>query len=235
MMFDIAKADDMFGYIHVGNNGQIAKVGTLCKVVDRKLQEDGRQLIALFGVGRFTVNKIMKTLPYVLAEVELDLKDDPVKDEAAVAALEKETYNCLKYYMRLMRVYSTNKDLVISQSTKKHRPTTTELVIDNNARRTDFSFSLANMIQMTQRKETQLLLQTTDIVKRLRVEKHILAEAAQLVADQLFEMKELDNDMKEAIRIKSFRDDFDADILPADFVEKSEEKEQDEWDISNIV
>jgi Lon protease-like protein len=48
MMFDIAQKDDVFGYIH-SEGGKIASVGTLCKVVDRQLLDDGRQYIALEG------------------------------------------------------------------------------------------------------------------------------------------------------------------------------------------
>lgn len=37
-------------YIHTNpSTGQIAKVGTLCKVTDRQLLDDGRQFIALEG------------------------------------------------------------------------------------------------------------------------------------------------------------------------------------------
>lgn len=49
--------------------------------------------------------------------------------------------------------------MVISQAAKISRPTP-KSILDNN-RRSDFSFALANMIQMTQDKESQLLLQTT--------------------------------------------------------------------------
>jgi len=62
MMFDVSQNDDMFGYIH-SEGGQIASIGTLCKITRRQLLEDGRQFIELEGVGRFKVRKIVKTLP----------------------------------------------------------------------------------------------------------------------------------------------------------------------------
>ena len=53
MMFDISQVDDCFGYIHT-EGGRIASVGTLCKVVNRELLEDGRQLIELHRIHRKT-------------------------------------------------------------------------------------------------------------------------------------------------------------------------------------
>jgi Lon protease-like protein len=233
MMFDIANSDDMFGYIHTDNNGRIASVGTMCKVTDRQLLEDGRQYIALEGVGRFRAKKILKTLPYVTAEVEPDLLDDVPEDEAAVAKLESQVYDSLKYYMRLMKCYEPNKNLVISQAAKKNRPTNLTLP-DQRKRRTDFSFSLANMIQMTQAKESQLLLQTTDIMKRLEAEKAILSQAAELIAEQLVKMGVLTADRRDEIKMKTLTGNDDFDILPPDVIDQEATSDKDEWDLSNM-
>merc|ERR1712070_318602 len=116
MMFDVAQKDDIFGYIHTNpQNGAIAEIGTMCKITDRQLLDDGRQFIAVQGTGRFRVNKIIKTLPYVLAEVEPFDSDDEVAEEV-VAPLENEVYNYLKYYLRLLGSHDSSKNIVISQS-----------------------------------------------------------------------------------------------------------------------
>jgi Lon protease-like protein len=232
MMFDIANADDVFGYIHTDSNGRIASVGTMCKITERQLLEDGRQFISLEGISRFRVRKIVKTLPYVLAEVEPDLQDTIPENEAAAAKLEFEVYDALKHYMRLMKCYEPNKTLVISQAAKKSRPSVPTL--NSSKRRTDFSFALANMIQMTQAKESQLMLQTTSVVKRLEAQKAILVQAAELVADQLIKMGVLTADKRDSIKTMSLNNDDDSDILPPDLSAKEEKKDKDEWDISNI-
>lgn len=59
----------------------IAKYGTACKIIERKLLEDGRQVIGFEGIGRFKVRKILKTLPYMLAEVEPNIDDDETFSE----------------------------------------------------------------------------------------------------------------------------------------------------------
>jgi Lon protease-like protein len=110
MMFDIGKGDDTFGYIH-SENGQIAAMGTLCKVTNRELLEDGRQLIAFEGVSRFRVRRIIKTLPYIVAEVEPNIEDKIPSDMKEAIKLEQDAYDALKYYMRLMKTHSNTKVL----------------------------------------------------------------------------------------------------------------------------
>lgn len=234
MMFDVAKNDNMFGYIHTDQvNGRIAQIGTLCKITATELLEDGRQYIELEGVGRFKVRKILKTLPYVMAEVDVDLMDDMPSDVQAAANLEMSVYDALKYYMRLMKSYSPNSEMVVSQAAKKSRPTRTNG--HDHARRTDFSFALANMIQMTQDYESQLLLQTTDIMKRLDAERLILTQAADSIAEKLIQMNFLSAEKRDTIKTQTYTKDYDDDILPPDVLEKETVVEKDEWDISNVM
>jgi hypothetical protein len=124
-------------------------------------------------------------------------------------------------------------DQVVSMSTKRNRPTNPN-VADQAKRRSDFSFSLANMIQMTQTRESQLLLQTTDVIRRLAVQKTILNQASELVAQQLIDLGVLTAEKRDAIKLRTVNDDYDEDILPSDYVEPEVTVEKDEWDISNI-
>lgn len=233
-MFDIATADDCFGYIHTDQSGRVGSVGTLCKVTSRELQPNGQQDISVEGVSRFKVVKILKTLPYVLAEIEPDLADAITPDEVAARKLEAEVYDSLKYYMRLMKTYGPNKTLVISQSAKRSRTSITGTALDYPTRRTDFSFSLANMIQMTEARASQLLLQTTDVLKRLSAEKEILVQASELISEQLMNMELLTADVRDSLKFKAYNDIYDDDILPPDLVKEDEAEEKDEWDTSNM-
>lgn len=238
MMFDCAKSDDCFGYIHTDRrSGAIASIGTLCKISDRQLLPDGRQYIAIDGKCRFRVRKILKTLPYILAEVETNVEDTfPSIEEAGVAAkLEREVYDALKYYIRLMRSYPPNSKMVVSLACKQSRPTKAILSLqEDHKRRSDFSFALANMIQMTHPTESQLLLQTDSVIKRLKAEKVILLQAAELVGEELIKMDSLSADARDSIKMRSYNDDDDSDIMPEDIIPKNVVEEKDEWDISNI-
>lgn len=172
MMYDLSQSDDIFGYIH-SDGGQIASIGTLCKITQRQLLDDGRQYIELEGIGRFRVRKVTKTLPYIVAEVEPGILDSIPEDSEMVEKMEKEVYDNLKYYMRLMRSVNPNKDVVISQKAKQFAPSKFADKQDR-VRRENFSFSLANMIQMASQRESQLLLQTMDSTKRLEVIKMMI-------------------------------------------------------------
>lgn len=248
MMYDCANNDDVFGYIHTDQRtGSIATVGTLCKIVDRQLLSDGRQYIALEGVSRFKVRKILKTLPYISAEVECNYVDELPLDanaEAALIKLERDVYDSLKYYMRLMKSNASYKDMVVSPACKRNRPLRNKAIDlsvnpsskEENERRTKFSFALANMIQMTQSQESQLLLQTTNLYKRLEAEKLILQQASEIVSQQLIKSNELTADARDGLKMRSFNNDYDDDdILPADEVEEAPEAVKDEWDINNIM
>ena len=239
MMFDCAKGDDSFGYIYTDSRtGQIASIGTLCKIIDRQLLPDGRQYIAFQGTTRFRVKKIVKTLPYVLAEVETNIEDEFIETTSEIQQLELDVYNTLKYYVRLMKTYPKTQKMMITQAAKQNRPLKNAVVTDADVdmqRRSDFSFSLANMIQMGQPKEGQLLLQTRSVLNRLEAEKLILLSAVDNVCDQLMKINVIDAAAKEEMRSKSLSDnDDDSDILPLDVVEQEKEEERDDWDISNI-
>ncbi|KAJ1393772.1 hypothetical protein B484DRAFT_408106 [Ochromonadaceae sp. CCMP2298] len=78
---------------------------------------------------------------------------------------------------------------------------------------------------MADPKESQLLLQTTDVLKRLRVEQKILSKAAEEVSKQLIKSEVLTVDQREEIRAQCFReDDSDEDIMPAEVVEQEQEE-----------
>lgn len=245
MMFDVAKTDDTFGYIHVNSKtGEVATIGTLCKVIERQLLEDGRQYIALEGLSRFKVQKITKTLPYMVAEVQQVYMDDPVEDEAAAASLELEVYHALRYYMYLLRKIKSTKSMVISTHTKNFRPELSRVgrdvpgsAVESSTRRSNFTFALANMMQMTVPREAQLLLQTTDVVQRLEAQRRILQEAAQFIADQLVKSGILTEENRQELHRRAYRDDdWNEEIFPPEDIKLDQEtkRAKDEWDISNI-
>lgn len=232
MMFDIAKSDDCLGYIQVDEKLGIALVGSLCKVVERELMEDGRQLITLEGVERFRVRKIIKTLPYIVAEIEL-LEDDKSADVKKAIDLENEVYSYLKYYIRLFRMSGPNKGVVISQAAKRSRPTSMNFMDD--ARRSKFSLALGNMIQLGAR-ESQLMLQTNDILKRLRAQREILKNVVDYATKSLIEDKAITASAIDELKTQIFTriDDNDSDILPPDEMAIENSEQKDEWDLSNI-
>lgn len=234
-MFDIMNADDSFGYIHAHpRTGQIASYGTLCKVIDRRMLEDGRHLISVVGVDRFRLQRIERTLPYVMAEVDTNVPDAPVTDLEEIVSLEKDVYNYLKFHFRLLRLADTKNSLTVQPFIKQFRPNNPTFM-DPAERRTRFSFALANMIAMGDSVLSQLVLQTTDVKKRLLLQRHYLREASQAFSNNLIEWKIITPETCQLIKEKSFKDDYDDDILPHEIITTEEPKEKDEWDLQNVM
>jgi len=90
------------------------------------------------------------------------------------------------------------------------------------------------MIQMASPRESQLLLQTCDIIKRLEAQKTILIQASDIIGEQATKAGVVNDVVREEIKRTSFTDDYDEDILPKHELNESAEVEKDEWDISNI-
>ncbi len=91
------------------------------------------------------------------------------------------------------------------------------------------------MIQLSQGKESQLILQTTDIMKRLTAQNNILKQACEIVIKELVKSKVYTTEMKDQLRTFCFTNDADEDILPPDVIEEKEDEVKDEWDISNVM
>lgn len=230
-------ADDSFGYIHAHpRTGQIATYGTLCKVIDRRMLEDGRHLISVVGVDRFRLQRIDRTLPYVVGEVDTNVPDVPPSDMEEVISLEKEVYHYLKFHIRLLRLADMKNGLKVQPFIKQFRPTNPAVAfMDPTERRTKLTFALSNMIAMEDSVASQLILQTTDIKKRLLLQRFYLREASQAVCNNLLEWKITTPDICQMIKEKSFSDDFDEDILPQDVITTEEPNEKDEWDLQNVM
>lgn len=244
MMYDISTKDDMFGYIHYnGKTGQLGTIGTLCKVVNRELKEDGKQFVTLQGLSRFRVSRVENTLPYLTALVELNYEDNLTEDEAILFQLEREVYDYLKFYIRLINNFPNNLGMAsavkITLNAKHCRPTLTtreikQLYSSDAYRRSRFSFALANMIMLSHPEASQLLLQTTSVKKRLEAIKEILYQSIKWAEQELLSNKFLSSQKLELIRSTTYGDPFDGDILPQDEEIQQNEDETDEWDISNV-
>jgi len=232
MMFDISQKDDSLGWISIDErSGQLALVGTLCKVVERELMEDGKQFITIEGIQRFKVRKILKTLPYFIGEVDL-IEDDVPENTAETFKIEKECYSILKYYIRLIRLTDPRKMFVLTSQAKKYRPSLKDNNINDITRLSKFSLSLGNIIQMFPN-QAQQLLQTTSITKRLFSLRMVLSEIANVTAVDLVKGEFLTEAEREEIKTRSFgEDDTDDDILPEDIYDAKEADKKDEWDLS---
>ena len=92
------------------------------------------------------------------------------------------------------------------------------------------------MTQITRAQESQLVLQTNCVLKRLEAEKTILQQASKLVAEQLVNKVVLTDGEVDSIRERAYFGPLedDGDILPADEISEEVQPEKDEWDLQNM-
>ena len=68
LIYDVG--DGYFGFSHFSqNNRKLSLVGTLARVKDRKLMNDGRTFVIIEGVKRFYITDFITDKPYIKARV----------------------------------------------------------------------------------------------------------------------------------------------------------------------
>ncbi len=268
-MFHISQKDDQFGII-LSNpvTGQLANIGTVCKIIDRKLNEDGTQYISVQGIQRFELIEIEKTSPYITALVHLNVSDQevPTSDEMRCRNIELDIYSSLKLHQRLVRKI-TKANVSLPLEMKDFRPLipapASEIgeklhveqlaqLTDHN-RRSNFSLSVASFLSRLSfgfsdlrlgYEDNQVLLQTTDLLRRLEEEKKLLYFATELltaIAIRMQGSKTTDISLMKEFATSDSTDD-DLYLIPLNPMEmvKSEKEASnsdslDEWDLSNTM
>ena len=76
MMNDIYGSNDkLFGIVCSDGRDGLCSVGTSVEIVDRKLLDDGRQILSTVCRSRFKIINIVQEEPYIIAEVDYDVPD----------------------------------------------------------------------------------------------------------------------------------------------------------------
>ncbi len=268
-MFHISQKDDQFGII-LSNpvTGQLANIGTVCKIIDRKLNEDGTQYISVQGIQRFELIEIEKTSPYITALVHLNVSDEevPTSDEMRCRNIELDIYSSLKLHQRLVRKI-TKANVSLPLEMKDFRPLIPAPVseigeklhveqlarLTDHNRRSNFSLSVASFLSRLSfgfsdlrlgYEDNQVLLQTTDLLRRLEEEKKLLYFATELltaIAIRMQGSKTTDISLMKEFATSDSTDD-DLYLIPLNPMEMVKgEKEAsnsdslDEWDLSNTM
>ena len=93
MVKECLEGDSMFGVVliksgsEVGEPAEPHRVGTVARIEDVKRMDDGRMLLAVRGVERFAIGRIVRQKPYVEADVRL-LGGEPDDGPAAPDVLD---------------------------------------------------------------------------------------------------------------------------------------------------
>ena len=83
--------DGYFGFSHYSqNNRKLSLVGTLARVKDKKLMNDGRSFVIIEGVKRFYITDFISENPYVKARVHTF--EDSSEQPEYLDALEQKIF-----------------------------------------------------------------------------------------------------------------------------------------------
>lgn len=158
---DMPDEGGLFGFSYYSASQQkIALIGTLAKVTNRKLLDDGRVFITVEGVKKFYIEEFTAESPYLKARVRLLNDYTELQDTSELDALEEAVFTELRTNMNLMTHIFPSKNYKVSEQILRYRPSgissrigdrvvkmTTEA--QEMARREQFSYAVLDMLQVS--------------------------------------------------------------------------------------
>ncbi|KAJ8762162.1 hypothetical protein K2173_007316 [Erythroxylum novogranatense] len=158
MMHTLLQSDLRFGVIYSDPTSGTADVGCVGEIVKHERLVDDRFFLICKGQERFRVTNLVRTKPYLVAEVTW-LEDRPLGDEDVEAlATEVETYM---------------KDVIRLSNRLNGKPEKEAQDLRRNLFPTPFSFFVGSTFEGAPR-EQQALLELEDTAARLKREKETL-------------------------------------------------------------
>lgn len=161
MMHTLLQTDLRFGLIYTDpRTSSLAEVGCVAEVIKHERLVDDRFFIICKGQERFRVLAIVRSKPYLVAQVEW-LEDKPSSDQEDVETLASEVENYMKDVIRLSNRLNGKAEKETPEDLRK------------NLFPTPFSFWVASTFEGAPA-EQQALLELEDTAQRLKREKETL-------------------------------------------------------------
>ena len=160
--------DGLFGFVYYSTSQQkLGLVGTLARIKNRKLLDDGRAFVTVEGVSRFYLSEFYSEKPYLKARVKV-LSDYSEVDEDLLDELEREVFDELRTNLKLMEHIFPSKNYKISRPILDNRPSTFTTRIGDRAvklqdkgiemeRRSRFSYAVLETLQVSPSMKLKLL------------------------------------------------------------------------------
>ncbi|KAL8127139.1 uncharacterized protein LOC141721206 [Apium graveolens] len=159
MMHTLLQTDLRFGVIYTDAATGTADVGCVGEVIKHEKLVDDRFFLICKGQERFRVTKLVRSKPYLVAEVNW-LEDRPKEGEEDLEALANEVENYMKDVIRL-------------SNRLNGKPEKEAQDLRRNLFPTPFSFFVGSTFEGAPR-EQQALLELEDTAMRLKREKETL-------------------------------------------------------------
>jgi Lon protease-like protein len=158
---DMPDEGGLFGFSYYSASQQkIALIGTLAKVTNRKLLDDGRVFVTVEGVKKFYIEEFTAENPYLKARVRLLNDYTEFQDSSELDALEEAVFTELRTNMNLMTHIFPSKNYKVSEKILRYRPSSISSRIGDRvvkmtteaqemARREKFSYAVLDMLQVS--------------------------------------------------------------------------------------
>ncbi|KMZ72868.1 ATP-dependent protease La (LON) domain protein [Zostera marina] len=178
LMHTLLQTDLRFGVIFSDSGGSVTGVGCVGEIVKHEKLVDDRFFLICKGQERFRVNKIVRSMPYLVAEVNW-LEDKPSSlssDNAEELAAEVEAHmrNVIRISNRLNGKEASVKDEEEKEEKDEEKEYVNETMdLRRNMFPTPFSFFVGSTFEGAP-KEQQALLELEDTIDRLKREKDTL-------------------------------------------------------------
>lgn len=165
--------DGVFGFSFTSQALQkLALVGTLARIKQRKILEDGRTFVQIEGIDRFYIQEVVNEKPYIKSRVQ-EYHDFSETTDYVLDMMEAQIFDEVRFNMKLMKILFPTKNYSLSQNVLQNRPALTSpgvraiKTVDPKAeseRRSKFSFSIVDILQIPV--TTKLLLLQEHIIER---------------------------------------------------------------------
>jgi len=184
--------EEVFGFVYLNPQAQkLALVGTLARIKNRVLLEDGRSIVTVEGIKRFFIKEFISDKPYIKARIQTF--DDYTEDEGILDALELDIFDEVRFNVKLMELLFPSRNYTLGDSILDNKPQRKLIGVRNVrtkdakselARRTRLSYAILDMLQI--KPSTKLtLLQEPVLEKRyIRLQK-VLEKGSEYLRQEL--------------------------------------------------
>ena len=165
--------DGVFGFSFTSQALQkLALVGTLARIKQRKILEDGRTFVQIEGIDRFYIQEVVNEKPYIKARVQ-EYSDFTETTDYVLDMMESQIFDEVRFNMKLMKILFPTKNYSLNQNVLQYRPALASpgvraiKTVDPKAeseRRSKFSFAIVDILQIPA--TTKLLMLQEHVVER---------------------------------------------------------------------
>ena len=182
--------DKYFAYSFVSQQ-KIALVGTIARVVKRKLCNDGRFYATVEGIERFYISDIKSDKPFISGNVQVFY--DTISNVELIDELERKLFQQVRINIKLMyllsrKIYASN--LVLFRPYLSDSKNIRVVNTDENTgidRRTKFSFAIMDILDISNNQKLVLMQET--VLERRYIELLSLLEKCEVVISKELKSK----------------------------------------------